>query len=205
MPDRVRIKVCGLTSPEAVEAAIDAGVDAVGVVLSPSPRQVSPERAAELLNSIPGYLAAVAVYKHPDGELAEHAFDALPIWVLHQSDAIDFDGTLSRVPIERRVSVIRAVEGFEDSMRAHEGRLVLVEGADSGTGQPADWHRAASWISRARVVIAGGLHAENVGDVVRELRPFAVDVSSGVESSPGIKDPARIRAFVAAVREAEGS
>ena len=90
-------------------------------------------------------------------------------------------------------------------MRSHEGRLVLVEGTDSGTGLPADWHRAAGWTSRADIVIAGGLNAGNVGDVVRALRPFAVDVSSGVESSPGVKDPDKIRTFISAVREAEAS
>ena len=205
MPDRVRIKVCGLTSTEAIGSAIDAGVDAVGVVLSPSPRQVSPDEAAELLKGVSGYVAAVAVYKHPDADLAEHARRVLPPWVLHQSDATDFTGVLSAVPGDRRVPVVRAIDGFEDSMHGHKDRLVLVEGANSGTGQPADWYRAASWISRAHVIIAGGLHAGNVGRVVRELRPFAVDVSSGVESSPGVKDPAKIRAFIAAVREAEAS
>ena len=205
MPERIRIKVCGLTTPEAVDAAVDAGVDAVGVVLSPSPRRVSSDRALELLGQVPGYVAAVAVYKHPSIDLASRALDALPAWVLHQSDAADFDGPLRRVPIARRVPVVRAIDGFEGAMPRHDGRMVLVEGANSGTGQPADWHRAAGWTSRARVIIAGGLHAGNVGDLVRELRPFGVDVSSGVESSPGAKDPDKIRAFVAAVREAETS
>ena len=82
-------------------------------------------------------------------------------------------------------------------------QFVLIEGADSGAGDPVDWQRASAWTERVRVVIAGGLNPDNVGEVVRSLRPFAVDVSSGVESSPGVKDAGRIREFVAAVREAE--
>ena len=203
MPDRIRIKVCGLSTPEAIDVAVDAGVDAGGVVLSPSPRQVTPERAVELLGRIPGYITGVAVYRHPDDDLAAQAHTALPPWVLHQSDADDFDGSLRVTPPDRRVPVIRLVDGFEDRMAAFSNRLVLIEGPDSGTGKPTDWHRASAWTDRARVIIAGGLNPDNVGEVVRTIRPFAVDVSSGVESSPGVKDAGRIRAFVAAVREVE--
>lgn len=203
MPDRVRIKVCGLTTLEAIEAAIEAGVDAVGVVLSASPRRVTVDRAAELLDSVPEHVLPVAVYKHPERALVGAAVGALPPRVMHQSDATDFEGALSCVRLEQRVPVVRTVDGFETAMRRHEGRLVLIEGAHSGAGQLADWHRAAGWMSRADIMIAGGLHTGNVGGVVRDLRPFAVDVSSGVESSPGIKDPTKIRAFVAAVREAQ--
>lgn len=205
MPDRVRIKVCGLTTHEMVEAAVDAGVDAVGVVLSRSPRQVTPERAAELLSPVPGYVAAVAVYRHPDTQLVERTMAALPGWVLHQSDATDFDGTLRAVSIDRRVLVVRLGDGFDTAMAEHEGSIVLVEGQESGTGQPASWLDAEPWIHRCRIVIAGGLNIENVGDVVRSLQPFAVDVSSGVESAPGIKSAAMIREFVQAVREGESA
>lgn len=205
MPDRVRIKVCGLTAPEMVDSAVDAGVDAVGVVLSPSPRQVTPKRAAQLLSSVPGYVATIAVYRHPDAQLVGMATDALPGWVLHQSDTSDFDGSLRAVPMDRRVPVVRLGSGFDAAMAEHEGSMVLVEGKDSGTGTPAPWHEARPWIDRCRIVIAGGLGIENVSAVVRTLRPFAVDVSSGVETAPGVKDAAMMRDFVQAVREGEGS
>lgn len=203
MPDRVRIKVCGLTTHEMIDAAVDAGVDAVGVVLSPSPRQVSPERAAVLLSRVPGYVAAVAVYRHPDTELANTATRVLPGWVLHQSDAADFGNALRAVQVERRVPVVRLSPDFATEMARHEGSMVLVEGADSGTGQPATWHDASPWIDRCKIIIAGGLNITNVADVVRTLRPFAVDVSSGVEREPGVKDTGLISEFVAAVREGE--
>lgn len=203
MPDRVRIKVCGLTTNDMVEAAVEAGVDAVGVVLSPSPRQITPELAAELISRVPEYVAAVAVYRHPDTELVERTTAALPGWVLHQSDATDFNGTLCAVSMDRRVPVVRLGDGFDTAMADHEGSIVLVEGQESGTGQPASWLDAKPWIHRCRIVIAGGLNIENVGEVVRSLQPFAVDVSSGVESAPGVKDAAMIREFVRAVREGE--
>ncbi len=203
MPDRVRIKVCGLTTPDMVSTCVDAGVDAVGVVLSPSRRRVTPEHAAELIRELPGYVAGVAVYRHPDAALVSQALDALPPWILHQSDASDFDGTLAAVALDRRVPVVRLGASFEGDIARHERRMVLIEGQDSGSGQAAPWHEAGPWIPRCRVIIAGGLTIENVAGVVRSLRPFAVDVSSGVEREPGIKDAGMVREFVAAVREGE--
>lgn len=203
MADRVRIKICGLTSPGMVEAAVDAGADAVGVVLSPSRRQVTPGRAAELLAHLPPFVAGVAVYRHPDGELVEHALNALPPWTLHQSDASDFAAALCDVPDHRRVPVVRLGPSFERDIAGLDGRMVLIEGQESGTGAPAPWHEAAAWIPRCRVILAGGLTIGNVAGVVRTLRPFAVDVSSGVEREPGIKDAAMVREFIAAVREGE--
>lgn len=205
MPDRVRIKVCGLTTPEMVDTAIDAGVDAVGVVLSPSPRRVTPTQAAVLLSGLPAYVAGVAVYRHPDIELANSTLKSLPEWILHQSDAADFDGPLGIVPRGRRVPVVRLGSGFDSAVSKHEGSMVLVEGKESGAGTPAPWHDAKPWMDRCRVVIAGGLGIENVSGVVRSLRPFAVDVSSGVESAPGVKDATMIREFVRAVREGESA
>ncbi len=203
MPDRVRIKICGFTTPEMVEAAIDAGVDAVGVVMSPSKRQVTPQRAAELIGELPGYIAGVAVYRHPNTELVAQALDALPAWTLHQSDSSDFTGALSAVPSNRSIPVVRLGDSFQQHIAKHQGRMVLIEGQNSGTGTPAPWHEAAPWISRCRAIIAGGLDIGNVAEVVRMLRPFAVDVSSGVEREPGVKDAGMIREFVAAVREGE--
>jgi phosphoribosylanthranilate isomerase len=203
LPDRVRIKVCGLTTPEMVEACVNAGVDAVGAVLSPSKRQVTPERAAALLDTLPGLVAGVAVYRHPDAELVARALDVLPARMLHQSDASDFSGALSIVPEDRRIPVERLGPTFDRDIAAHEGRMVLVEGQASGSGETAPWHEAGPWTSRCRVIIAGGLNINNVAAVVRILRPFAVDVSSGVEGEPGVKDIGLVREFIAAVREGE--
>ncbi|MFI4915900.1 MAG: N-(5'-phosphoribosyl)anthranilate isomerase [Phycisphaerales bacterium JB060] len=203
MGDRVRIKICGLTTTNMVDTAVEAGVDAVGVVLSPSKRQVMPGRAATLFRILPGFVAGVAVYRHPDADLVPRALEALPPWTLHQSDADDFDGTLGAVPNDRRVPVVRLGATFERDIARHERRMVLIEGQDSGSGEAAPWHEAGPWIPRCRVIIAGGLSIKNVGEVVRTLRPFAVDVSSGVEREPGIKDAGMVREFIAAVREGE--
>lgn len=205
MLDRVRIKVCGLTTPEVVDACVDAGVDAVGVVLSPSTRQVTPGRAAELLTQLPGYVAGVAVYRHPELGLVERTMSVLPPWTLHQSDRADFTDSLAHVREDRRVPVVRLGPSFERDIAGLDGSMVLVEGQDSGTGEPAPWQDAKPWVSRCRIIIAGGLRIGNVAGVVRSLGPFAVDVSSGVEYEPGVKDAGMIRDFVAAVREGERS
>lgn len=203
MADRVRIKICGLTTTQMIDEVVDAGADAVGVVLSPSKRQVTPQHAAALLGGLQAFVAGVAVYRHPDAQLVAHALNALPAWAMHQSDAGDFSGALCAVPESRRVPVVRLGHTFERNIARHEGRTVLVEGRESGTGTPAPWHEASPWIERARIIIAGGLTIQNVGQVVRALRPFAVDVSSGVERQPGVKDIAMVRDFIAAVRDAE--
>ena len=196
MTDRVRIKICGLTTAAAIEAAVDAGVDAVGFVFSPSPRQVDSSQAEELMRVVPPWVASVVVTRQPPPAFCKEVLPGLaPDW--WQSDRADLQGqTLPRGT--RALPVIR--EG-EDA--ATLPAWFVFEGVQSGHGVTVDWNAAAGLAQHGRMVLAGGLSPDNVGEAIRIVRPYAVDVSSGVESSRGVKDAGRIRAFVSAVRDAE--
>ncbi len=203
---RVRVKICGLASPEAVDAAVEHGADAVGFVFSPSPRRVTIEQALALRRRIPSFVSRVAVFADPAPEEVRWILDAF------DPDAVEADEQSVRAlrPLvgERALPVFHDGPGVMDRIRRFldEGPKpggVVLDGARSGAGIAADWDVAARVARLVHVVLAGGLNPGNVGQAIRTVRPFAVDVSSGVESSPGQKDPARIAAFIAAVRSAE--
>jgi len=198
---RIFVKICGFTTPDTVAVAVEAGVDALGFVFAQSPRQVTPAEAARLCRDLPEPIRRVAVMRHPAGPEWQ-AVRALfrPDWL--QTDAVDF-ATLNPGPGVRRIPVYRDGDELPGPGMLADDDVLLYESAQSGTGQLADLERAAALARRARVIVAGGLDPANVAEVIARVRPFGVDVSSGVESSRGRKDPARIRAFVAAVREAE--
>lgn len=188
------VKICGVTTEEAVDAAVEAGADAVGFVLhAPSPRDLDPERAAALARRLPRGVASVAVTLHPRQADVERVLQAFvpDIW---QSDAADFDVLRLPAGIER----LRVLRCARDASPA-AGR-VLFEAPESGAGRRADWPAAAVLARTNDLILGGGLDADNVGAAIAAVRPAGVDVSSGVEREPGIKDPARIRAFVAAAR-----
>jgi phosphoribosylanthranilate isomerase len=204
----IHIKICGFTEPTAIEAAVAAGVDAIGLVLDPSPRQLSLEAAVDLAQTIPPHIQCVAVCGRPTlDEIQRIAARLAPDWIQLMADAIPAipaiphgfsflpafeDGT----DLEVRVDAYRAQCG--------ESRpLILADGPRSGSGILADWDRVIRLADRARLMLAGGLNSENVADAIARMRPYGVDVSSGVERGLGIKDPDKIRAFVAAVRQAE--
>ena len=192
------IKICGLRTLEAIDAAASAGADAVGFVFHDnSPRNVAIDDARALQRGVPAGIERVAVFLHPSQALLDAVLAGLePDWV--QTDASDLAGL--RVPTGQRVlPVLR-------SGAAHAGPLpprCLFESSSSGAGERADWTAAACVARASQLVLAGGLDPSNVGDAVRAVRPFGVDVSSGVESSRGVKDAARIREFIRAARAAE--
>lgn len=190
------IKVCGLRTVAAVEAAAAAGANAVGFVFhATSPRNLELAAARELQQAVPPGVERVAVFLHPAQSLLDAALDALrPDWV--QTDAADLAEL--RLPPEQRVlPVLRgAAAGATPPAR------FLFESAHSGSGEIADWDAAAQLARAGELVLAGGLDASNVAAAIARVRPFGIDVSSGVESGRGVKDPARIREFVLAARAA---
>ena len=195
---RVRIKICGLRTVEAIEAAVEAGADAVGFVFADSPRRVDLASAAHLAAAVPAPLARVAVFRHPAANLVAEVLDTLrPDWV--QVDIAD-TAFFSALPPRCLLPVCR---NEVELAATAEGQSLLFEGPRSGVGEQADWERAARWARSRRLFLAGGLDPENVGRAIAAVRPWGVDVSSGVERERGEKDPARIRAFVRAVRQAE--
>ena len=197
---RTFIKICGLSTMEMVRAAVEAGADAVGFVFAASPRRVIPEDAAALAAQVPAGVLRVAVMRHPlPEEWQEVAAIMRPDWL--QTEARDFAALRLPAGVER-LPVYRDMPGLDSAALAREDRA-LFEAPASGTGQTPDWERARSLARLTRLVLAGGLHPGNVGEAIRRVRPWGVDVSSGVESSRGVKDPARIEAFITAVRRAE--
>ncbi|MFO1375527.1 MAG: phosphoribosylanthranilate isomerase [Steroidobacteraceae bacterium] len=193
----VLVKICGLTTPQAVDVALAAGADAVGFVFhGSSPRNVQPQRAAVLAARVPKRVRRVAVTLHPTQALVDAVLAAFTpdVW---QTDAADFDALALPARIERW-PVLRAGGVLPTPVPAR----FLFEGARSGSGEVADWTLAAALAKEGELVLGGGLDAANVGAAIRAVRPYGVDVSSGVESAPGVKDPARIEAFVNAARAA---
>jgi phosphoribosylanthranilate isomerase len=194
------IKICGLKSERAVIAAVEAGADAIGFVFHPgSPRHIEPFVASLLAAHVPPGMPCIAVTRHPSQETIDDILDAFEPDAL-QTDAEDFD-RLVLPPELVRLPVLRAGAGLPPAL---PGRF-LYEGPQSGRGAPVDWDVARELAARGELVLAGGLAPGNVAEAIRRARPFGVDVSSGIESEPGVKDPARIREFVAAARAAWSS
>jgi len=192
----VWIKICGMTSSEAVLAALEAEVDAIGFVFAPSVRRVDPAEAAQLARPARGRVRCVAVMLHPEQEQLDAMLRVFEPDVL-QTDLADFERL--RLPIGLgRLPVLRssAVAGSDLPRR------VLFEGPRSGSGTIGDWQQAELLARRCELVLAGGLDARNVGAAIAGVRPFGVDVSSGVEAAPGVKSPDKIAEFVSAARAA---
>ena len=192
----VLVKICGMTDQAAVDAAVASGADAIGFVFhQKSPRNVSPERAAALAATVPEDVLKVAVTLHPEPALWCEARDALNPDVL-QTDLADF-ASLDITPDMTLWPVIR-----EGSAPGELPRCFVYEGPKSGHGETVDWQRAAEVARCGDMILAGGLDATNVAEAITRVRPWGVDVSSGVESAPGRKDPALINAFIAAAKAA---
>ena len=192
------VKICGLTDETAVEAAVEAGADAIGFVFAESAREVSPQRAQELCRDVPPATIRVAVMHHPSRDRYDRVVGIFaPDWI--QTDAEDFAG-LPDPGSAHPLPVFR--EDGTEGLTNFPPRL-LFEGRVSGSGETADWEQASRIAQRAELILAGGLDIGNVGAAIATVRPFGVDVSSGVEYERGHKDPARIREFVARVRQLE--
>ena len=197
---RVFVKICGLSTPRAVSAAVNAGADAIGFVFAQSPRQVTPKRARQLCAAVSPVIIRVAVMRHPvAAEWRAVADEFNPDWL--QTDAADFAG-LDVADHIGRLPVYRDTPALDDTDVAADGP-VLFEAAGSGEGARANWQRAAALASGRQLILAGGLTPDNVGEAIATVHPWGVDVSSGVESKRGVKDAGRIAAFMQAVREAE--
>lgn len=188
------VKICGLRSEADVAVAVDAGADALGFVFAESVRRVTPREAASAARRLPDGIVRVAVMRHPTNAEWQEVLETFQPDVL-QTDAEDFD-TLDVPRFVRRWPVIR--EGTDRELPD----IFLYEGRESGQGVTVDWQRAAAVAVCGRMILAGGLDADNVAEAVRIVQPYGVDVSSGVEMLPGRKDPALIRDFIQAARTA---
>jgi phosphoribosylanthranilate isomerase len=204
-----RVKICGITRLEDAQAAVELGASALGFnFYLPSPRYIAPAAARDIIRQLPPLVMPVGVFAD-ETESAHVAAVARQAGVaavqLHGPRFPQPDGALGDYPLIRAVAV---GPGFKpDELRELQANAFLLDNFDpalrGGTGRAFDWSVAREAKQYGRIILAGGLTPENVGQAVREVRPFAVDVASGVESAPGLKDPAKLRAFFAEVERAD--
>ncbi|WP_457973501.1 phosphoribosylanthranilate isomerase [Arthrobacter sp. D1-17] len=195
------VKVCGLSTPESIREATDAGADAVGFVLTASPRVVSPANVAQLLANVPGGVAAVGVFRH------EPVADAVAIARAASLEWIQLHGERTRDDVKTAhdagMKVIRAVtmDAAPDVFEDWGEDVLLVDAAVPGSGESWDYgSMRGKGLGGRKWLLAGGLDSANVAAAARAAGAWGVDVSSGVEQSRGIKDLAKIRAFVTAAK-----
>ena len=186
------VKICGLTDPASVDAA--AAADMVGFVFAPSPRQVSPAEARTLAARLPARVKRVAVFSRASAEEIAAVCAVFPADIVQCAPGTALPPGVALLPVMHE-------QDDEDQIAAP---LVLLEAARSGggAGEVGDWDRAAAVARKRAVVLAGGLRPDNVAEAIKTVRPAGVDVSSGVEARRGVKDPARIHAFIMAARAA---
>lgn len=199
------IKLCGMTRDLDVAIAIDTGVDAVGFVLWPgSPRRVNVARTMALVRDLPPEVTPVGVFVQPDRDEITRAVEQAGIRVAQVHGVGD---TTLAADLHCEVWFATSLEGDGIAPSVTGDYTVLLDAHDAerygGTGCTIDWTRAARVAARRRVLLAGGLTPANVAEAVRHVRPYGVDVASGIETSPGVKDADAMRAFVAAVREVD--
>jgi len=203
-----RIKICGITTKEDARAAVSCGADAIGLVFyANSPRSVSIDQAAQISAIVPPFVSVVGLFVDEPAASVERILSSVGIDLIqfHGDETPQFCQQFGRPWIK----ALRVRPGLDLSGACHQyggARGVLLDswqdGIPGGTGKTFDWQLALGELSLP-VVLAGGLHDGNVGNAIATLHPAAVDVSGGVERSPGIKDVYKIRQFIAAVRAAD--
>ena len=202
----VKIKICGITCLEDALVAIDAGADALGFVFFPkSPRHVFPEQAAAIIRRLPPFVQTVGLFVDEDPETINRTADqcGLDIVQLHGGESPAFCDSVRR----RVIKVFRVKDMASlDPMGGYRVSAFLLDAwspaAHGGTGQTFNWEIAAHAAEAGRIILAGGLTPDNVAGAVRQVRPYGVDVSSGVEAAPGQKDPAKVREFIRNAKDA---
>lgn len=205
---RTRVKICGITRREDALSAIEAGADALGLVFYPaSPRYVTPEQAADITRGLPPFVTLVGLFVNADAGSIAEAVDAAGINLIqfHGNECPDYCASHGKAWIK----AIRMKEGLDLHQAAQDYRqasALLLDsyrpGVPGGTGDSFDWDRIPTDLA-SRIILAGGLNEDNVADAVMQVRPYAVDVSGGVEADKGIKDAHKMTNFIRGVRLAE--
>jgi phosphoribosylanthranilate isomerase len=205
---RTRVKICGITRPEDAIAAAHAGADAIGLVFySPSPRAVGLERARIIMQALPPFVAAVGLFVNPAPEEVRVVLASLPIGLLqfHGDETPEQCRAYGR-PYLKAIAMKEGVDLTACARRYPDAAGLLLDSYHpdrrGGTGEPFDWTRVPVGLAQP-VILAGGLTPANVAAAIAQVRPYGVDVSSGVESAKGIKDAAQVAAFMRGVESVE--
>ena len=203
----VKIKICGITSVADALVAAEAGADMIGLMFyEPSPRNITLATAVEISRALPPFVLKVGVFVNPDEQLVTRAIAecGLNLLQFHGDETSDFCTQFGVMSL--KALRVRDAESLKPLEKFHTDAFLLDAYSKSGlggTGEKFNWDLAVEAQKFGKpIFLAGGLTPENVADAVKQVRPFAVDVSSGVESAPGKKDAAKVRAFIAAVRAA---
>ena len=195
------VKICGITSEADALLAVALGADALGFVFAPSPRQVSQQEVQRIVERLPHGLLTVGVFRDESKTRVTEIVNGIGLKAaqLHGNESVDDAAWVAeRVPL-----LIKAFPvGHPGIARIDDygAGLVLIDAPSPGSGQLFDWRLVEGVVDPRHMIVSGGLHAGNVADAISFLRPYGVDVSTGVESSPGRKDPRKLRAFLAAAR-----
>jgi phosphoribosylanthranilate isomerase len=197
------IKICGITSEEDALLAVAMGADAVGFVFAPSPRQIAVGRARDIAKRLPPEVLTVGVFRD---ELPTRVVDSvttagLRAAQLHGRETID-DAAYVRERVPVLIKAFSAGSRLLDRAADYQPDAILVDSPAPGSGELFDWSLLDGARRGHRLILAGGLDPDNIADAIAKVQPWGVDVSTGVEASPGHKDPARVRAFIRNAREA---
>jgi phosphoribosylanthranilate isomerase len=201
----VLVKICGITTEADALLAVALGADAIGFVFAPSPRQVSAQATRRIIERVPPEILTVGVFRNEAPERVVEIVNSIGLRAaqLHGEETVE----QTRWGAERFALTIKAFPAGDPGIGRIDDYgvgLVLVDAESPGSGEVFDWRLAEGVVDPDRLIVSGGLRADNVADAVSHLHPYGVDVSTGVESAPGRKDPVRVRAFVAAARAAAG-
>ena len=200
---RVRVKICGITRMEDALASVDAGADALGFMFhEKSARFVTPSRARSIISMLPPFVTPVGVFVDtpPDVVRAVARETGIAVAQLHGDESAEA-GDACGLPYVKAISVCGPVDAVKLERDFPRASAVLLDHARGGTGTTFDWRHWPS-AKNVRLILAGGLTVDNVAAAIAATRPFAVDVSTGVEAAPGIKDASKVRAFIAEVARA---
>jgi phosphoribosylanthranilate isomerase len=199
----VFIKICGITNEQDALLAVALGADALGFVFAPSPRQVAPSKVREIVRRLPSEIVTVGVFRD---ELPKRIIDIMQEAHLQGAQLHGHESLLinSEVSNAVRFSIKAVVAGSPDASRANDFvcDAILVDGLSPGSGEVFDWSLMNEIPLGLRLILSGGLNPENVAEGIDRVRPWGVDVSSGVERSHGLKDPVKMRQFIANARAA---
>lgn len=205
---RSRVKICGITSVEDALHAARSGADAIGLLFyDPSPRAVTPEQAGAIVASLPPFVTTVGLFVDAEPDFVNGVLERVPLDLLqfHGDESPDYCDSFGR-PYMKAIRMREGVDLQHEAAGYAAARALLVDayqpGVPGGTGETFDWGRIPASLEKP-LVLAGGLNADNVEAAVRQVRPWAVDVSGGVERSKGVKDPERVAQFINNAKQVE--
>jgi phosphoribosylanthranilate isomerase len=204
MNDEFFVKICGITSEADAMLAAGFGASAIGFIFAPSARQVTVQTAADIVKRLPPEVLTVGVFRD---EAPQRVVEAVQAAGLGAAQLHGHESSQETAWIRARLNtVIKAFPAGDrtiDRFVEFGADYLLVDGDNPGSGEVFDWKLAEGVVDPTRLIVSGGLHPDNVAQAVAHLRPFGVDVDSGVESAPGRKDPLKLRDFIANARNAE--